>query len=74
MNQASKDRRTARHAAEKANRPVEQAADILTGSLIDLKAMAAPRDLPALSWLNGKTHPQNTGGRSGVSGTRIGVR
>jgi hypothetical protein len=62
MTPAAKERRDARHAAEKTPR----LADIIaTPSTL---TFAMPRDLPRLTWLNAKAHPQMTGGRKNVSG------
>jgi hypothetical protein len=34
---------------------------------IHVPEIVEPRSIPRLSWLNGKTHPQHTGGRKGLS-------
>jgi hypothetical protein len=65
MTPAAKERRDARHAAEKAQRMADIVATPPPPSTL---TFAMPRDLPRLTWLNAKAHPQMTGGRKNVSG------
>jgi len=63
---ASKERRTARHAAQKVARKavVKQ----LSRRALKALGLTAPPSIPRLTWVRGKTYKQGNGGRKGRSG------